>query len=125
MRKYLFFLSIIVFIVTLSFYLAQKRGADLGSIHTWWLLPLIFFLISISGHALILKSFKSNPKQFMIHFLIAAAVKMFLYLGLLVIWFIISGHKLPTGFAVAFCVLYFSIMFLDIIMVLFMKKKFS
>jgi hypothetical protein len=59
----------------------------------------------------------------MIFFLLAITVKMLLYLGLLLVWFIISGHNLETGFVVAFAILYVVITALDLVTILRYQKK--
>lgn len=118
MRSYLINLALLIALLTAVLLAVHKWYMPFSPAITWWLLPLLFFLIASAGHSLMIRSVKSKPEQFMIYFLLAITVKMLLYLGLLLAWFIISGHNLETGFVVAFAILYVVITALDLVTVL-------
>ena len=123
MRSYLINLTLLIALLTAVLLAVHKWHVPFSPAITWWLLPLLFFSISSAGHSLMIRSVKGKPDQFMIFFLLAITVKMLLYLGLLLVWFIISGHNLETGFVVAFAILYVVITALDLVTILRYQKK--
>jgi hypothetical protein len=123
MHRYILYLSLITALITALFFALNRTIMVFDPGYTWWALPLIFFAISLAGHGLMVRSFKGKPDQFMIYFLLATTVKMLLYLGLLLAWFVLSGHQLTMQFAGAFAVLYFSLTILDLFSLLAFKRK--
>lgn len=123
MHRYILYLTLITALITSLFFALSRTIVVFDPVFTWWALPLVFFAISMAGHALMVRSFKGKPDQFMIYFLLATTVKMLLYLGLLLAWFVLSGHQLTMQFAGAFAVLYFSLTTLDLLSLLAAKKK--
>jgi hypothetical protein len=123
MKKYIILLSIIAVSIALIIHFAIGSFMPVVPRYTWWLLPLAFFIISASGHTLLMRSFKGNDEQFMTWFLLATTVKLLLYLALLLIWFLLSGHQLSSSFIIAFAALYVSVTALDLSIVAAFRKK--
>jgi len=123
MKKYIILLSIITIVVALLIYFLVGSIMPIVPAFTWWLLPAAFFIISATGHALLMRSFKGNDEQFMTWFLLATTVKLLLYLALLLIWFLVSGHQLSTSFIITFAALYVGVTALDLILVATFRKK--
>lgn len=123
MRNYLQYLVVITIALTGVLFVVHENRYPFDPAFTWWLLPLVFFSISVAGHTLMIRSFKGQSDQFMIFFLLATTVKMLLYLGLLLVWFLISGRQLEMSFVGAFALLYVVFTALDLITILKFKKR--
>jgi hypothetical protein len=123
MKKYMIILSIITVAVALFILLIIGKVMPIEPAYTWWLLPAAFFFISATGHSLLMRSFRGQDEQFMTWFLLATTVKLLLYLALLLVWFLISGHQLSTSFIIAFASLYVSVTALDLSILASFRKK--
>lgn len=122
-KRFFIYLCLLIISLTVILFIADKNLVSIEPRFTWWLLPVLFFAVSASGHSLMVRSIKSKPDQFMIWFLLAITVKMLLYLALLLIWYVISGQKLTVPFVGAFALMYIAVTTLDLITILNISKN--
>jgi len=124
-NRYFLFLSLVTVVLMIAFRLSETFLAPFTINATWWLLPLLFGTISAAGHSLMIRSVKVASDQFMIWFLLAISLKMLLYLGILLIWFVISGKTIEIPFVTAFAANYVLVTVLDLATVLRINKHSS
>jgi hypothetical protein len=121
--RYLFFLTLLIMVIMAMMLTASMRLTDFHPAFTWWLLPLLFYVISAIGHVLMTRSIKARPEQFMSRFMLATTAKLLLYLAILLTWYLLQNRSLEMNFITAFALLYISITTLDLIAVLKINKK--
>lgn len=122
-QKYFLLLSLLTILLMSGFLMSELFLSHFHLHYTWWLLPLLFGLISAGGHSLMTRSVKAAGDQFMIWFLLAISVKMLLYLAVLLIWFVISGKSLGIPFVAAFAINYVAVTILDLVIILRINKN--
>ncbi len=122
-NKYYLFLTLLVTIMIAILYTLHHNITPLKPPFTWWLLPLLFYVISATGHLLITRSIIAQPSQFLNRFLLATAVKFFLYVGILIVWYLLQNKSLTMHFVASFALLYLSVTALDLVSVLKTTRK--
>ena len=119
-----FLLLVVISVLLVTAFGLMNHYIHAFTIHeTWWLLPVLFAAIAAGGHTLMIRSVKAHTDQFMIWFLLAISLKMLLYLGVLLLLFVMSGKILGTSFLIAFAVNYVAVTILDLVLVLRLNKN--